>query len=105
MRDAFRDVLCALALTLAPRDACAATVGVWLANQAIGYLLLEYPSERHDRPMGLVLGLSALSATFVGVMPCRPQSRPPPRSLPTGRATAWPRCSPPTSPLSRSTRA
>ena len=54
MRDAFRGVLCALALTLAPRDACAATA-LW----------------------GLVLGLSALSATFVGVMTERvgPQSR------------------------------
>ena len=66
MRDAFRGVLCALALTLAPRDACAATVGVWLANQAIGYLLLEYPRDATTALWGLVLGLSALSATFVG---------------------------------------
>jgi hypothetical protein len=28
--------------------------------------LLEYPPERHDRAMGLVLGLSAFSMTFVG---------------------------------------
>lgn len=51
------------ALTLPLRMALITSMGVWLANQAIGFGLLAYPMTASSLVWGPVLGASALAAT------------------------------------------
>jgi len=53
------------ALTLPPRLALVTAMGVWLGNQAIGFLLLRYPLTPDSLLWGLALGGAALAATAV----------------------------------------
>lgn len=47
------------------RHAVATTIAVWLANQAIGFVLLGYPYTLNAVAWGFVLGAAALAATVV----------------------------------------
>ncbi|HEX2115207.1 MAG TPA: hypothetical protein VHM01_12445, partial [Alphaproteobacteria bacterium] len=49
------------ALTLPSRLALVTTMGVWLGNQAIGFLLLGYPVTANSLLWGLALGGAALA--------------------------------------------
>ena len=51
------------AVTLPLRAALVTSMGVWLANQAIGFGLLAYPMTASSLVWGPVLGASALAAT------------------------------------------
>jgi hypothetical protein len=50
------------ALNMSTRDGLAAVVAVWLANQAIGFLALNYPTDPATFAWGAAIGLSALLA-------------------------------------------
>lgn len=50
------------ALTLPARTALIASLGVWLGNQAVGFLLLDYPLTADSLAWGPVLGASAILA-------------------------------------------
>jgi hypothetical protein len=50
--------------TLPRRDALSLSVGVWLANQAIGFAFLNYPWTWNCLAWGAALGLSAVTATL-----------------------------------------
>ena len=52
--------LCALRFSL--RAGVLAVAGAWLANQAVGYLLLGYPLEAASFGWGGAIGLAALAA-------------------------------------------
>ena len=55
-----------LAAALLPlRHALATTIAVWLANQAIGFVLLGYPYTLNAVAWGFVLGAAALVATVI----------------------------------------
>jgi hypothetical protein len=47
---------------MAPREALFTMLLAWLANQAIGYGLLNYPVDASSIAWGLALGLAALAA-------------------------------------------
>jgi hypothetical protein len=51
------------ALTLDRRTALVAIGGVWLANQAAGYLALGYPLDANSLAWGAMIGLAAVAAT------------------------------------------
>src|SRR5262245_364553 len=53
------------AATLAPAPALAAVWGTWLLNQAMGYVLLDYPISAESMVWGGALGAGALAATLV----------------------------------------
>lgn len=55
------------ALTLPPRLALMTTMGVWLGNQAMGFLLLGYPLTLSAMAWGPVLGGSAILATAAAI--------------------------------------
>lgn len=55
----------AAALTLARRDALALIIAVWVANQAVGFVLLSYPVDATTLAWGAVLGVAAIVATLV----------------------------------------
>lgn len=50
----------ATALTLSRRDALMLMLGVWLANQATGFLFMDYPLDTNTIAWGLALGVTAL---------------------------------------------
>jgi hypothetical protein len=52
------------ACTLLRRDALTVSVGVWLANQVIGYGFLNYPWTWNSLAWGAALGISAVLATL-----------------------------------------
>ena len=54
----------AAACTLPRRDAVMLSLGVWLANQGIGFACLGYPWTWNCAAWGVALGLSAVSATL-----------------------------------------
>lgn len=54
------------ALSLSRRDALLLILLVWLANQLIGFTLLEYPWTASTFAWGAVLGLVAILATLAG---------------------------------------
>ncbi len=56
------------ALTLQRRDALLVTVGVWLANQAVGFGLLHYPTDPTTLIWGVVLGVVTVAATAAAQM-------------------------------------
>jgi len=49
---------------LAPREALLTLLLAWLANQAIGYGLLDYPVDATSIGWGIALGLAAFAALF-----------------------------------------
>jgi len=53
----------AAALTLSRRDALRLTVAVWLANQVLGYAVLQYPWTANSFAWGAVLGAAAILTT------------------------------------------
>jgi hypothetical protein len=53
----------AAALTLSRRDALRLTVAVWLANQVLGYAVLQYPWTANSFGSGAVLGAAAVLTT------------------------------------------
>jgi hypothetical protein len=55
----------AAALTLSRRDALGVTLAVWLANQLVGYLILDYPRTANSFAWGAVLGVTVLMTTLV----------------------------------------
>ena len=55
------------ALTLPARAALITALGVWLGNQAIGFLLLGYPLTANCLAWGPALGGSALLATAAAI--------------------------------------
>lgn len=48
------------AATLSPRHALLATVAAWLVNQAVGYLVLDYPAAASSLAWGAAIGVAAL---------------------------------------------
>lgn len=55
------------ALTLPPRLALVATMGVWLGNQAVGFLMLGYPLTPSALAWGPVLGGAAILAAVAAI--------------------------------------
>jgi hypothetical protein len=55
------------ALTLPPRLALITTMGVWLGNQAVGFLMLGYPLTASALAWGPILGGVAIVATAVAI--------------------------------------
>ncbi len=53
------------ALTMSKRDAFIVTGAVWLANQAVGYGILDYPQTFDSYAWGIAIGLAALFALAV----------------------------------------
>jgi hypothetical protein len=53
------------AMTLPRTDAIRITVALWLANQAIGYGVLEYPRTANSFSWGLAIGAAAVLSTVV----------------------------------------
>jgi hypothetical protein len=56
----------AAALTFSRRDALVLILGVWLANQLVGFALLNYPWTASTLAWGLALGVAAVAATLAG---------------------------------------
>jgi hypothetical protein len=63
----FAAVAAVAALTLPPRAALITALGVWLGNQAVGFLLLGYPLTADSLAWGPVLGASAILATAAAI--------------------------------------
>src|SRR6185503_4400292 len=63
----FAAAAAAAALTLPARAALITALGVWLGNQAIGFLLLGYPLTANGLAWGPALGGSALLATAAAI--------------------------------------
>jgi hypothetical protein len=53
------------ALTMSRRDAFIVTGAVWLANQAVGYGILDYPRTFDSYAWGVAIGLAVLLALVV----------------------------------------
>jgi hypothetical protein len=53
------------ATTLSPRQALACTGGIWLANQVIGFGVLNYPWTAGTLAWGVAIGVSAVAATLI----------------------------------------
>ncbi len=53
------------ALTMSRRDAFIVTGAVWLANQAVGYGILDYPQTFDSYAWGVAIGLTVLLALAV----------------------------------------
>lgn len=62
--------------TLPRRDAVVLVAGVWLANQAVGYLLLGYPTTGDSFAWGGVIGLATVLASMVASVIGRQALRP-----------------------------
>jgi len=56
----------AAALTLSQRDALALLLAVWLANQLVGFTVLDYPWTASTFAWGVALGAVAILATVAG---------------------------------------
>src|SRR5262245_6521485 len=61
----FAGLAVAAAFTLSRRDALGVTLAVWLANQLVGYLILDYPRTANSFAWGAVLGITVLLTTLV----------------------------------------
>ena len=53
------------ALTMSRRDALIVTAAVWLANQAVGYAILDYPQTFDSYAWGVAIGIAVLLALAV----------------------------------------
>lgn len=58
----FAAIAAAALVTLKRRDAIAVVAMTWLGNQAVGYLLLDYPREWDSFAWGAMIGLAAGAA-------------------------------------------
>jgi len=56
----------AAALSLSRRDALLLVILVWLVNQLVGFIFLDYPSTATTFAWGAVLGIIAVLATLAG---------------------------------------
>jgi len=56
----------AAALTLSRQDALVLIVAVWLANQLVGFMLLDYPWTGDTLAWGVALGMVGMLATVAG---------------------------------------
>jgi hypothetical protein len=56
----------AAALSLSRRDALLLVMLVWLANQLVGFIFLDYPWTASTFAWGAVLGIEAILATLAG---------------------------------------
>ena len=56
----------AAALTLSRQDALVLIVAVWLANQLVGFVVLDYPWTASTLEWGVALGAVAILATLAG---------------------------------------
>src|SRR5438067_7513382 len=72
----------AAALTLSRWDALVLVVAVWLANQLVGFLVLDYPWSAATFAWGVALGAVAVLATLAGQQIVR-------RATGTGRAVGY----------------
>jgi hypothetical protein len=63
----FAAVAAVAVLTLPPRLALVTTMGVWLGNQAVGFLMLGYPLTPSALAWGPILGGTAIIATAVAI--------------------------------------
>jgi hypothetical protein len=61
----FAGLAVAAVLTLSRRDALGVTLAAWLANQLVGYLILDYPRTANSVAWGAVLGVTVLLTTLV----------------------------------------
>ena len=59
------------ASTLSRRDAFLVTAAVWLANQAVGYGILDYPRTLDSYAWGVAIGVAALLALFAARVAAR----------------------------------
>jgi NhaP-type Na+/H+ and K+/H+ antiporter len=50
-----------------PGTALVTMASIWLANQAVGVLLLGYPLDAHSVGWGVAIGAAALSATLAAI--------------------------------------
>jgi hypothetical protein len=60
------------ALTLPPRQAAITVVSIWIGNQLIGYLVLDYPVPATSLAWGAVLGVAALGALGIAARMASP---------------------------------
>src|SRR5439155_6897428 len=72
----------AAALTLSQRDALALLLAVWLANQLVGFTVLDYPWTASTFAWGAALGAVAILATLAGQWTAR-------NSMGPGRAVSY----------------
>jgi hypothetical protein len=72
----------AAALTLSRHDALVLIVAVWLANQLVGFTVLDYPWTASTFAWGAALGTVAILATLAGQWTAR-------HSRGTGRAVSY----------------
>src|SRR6266850_8342928 len=72
----------AAALTLSRHDALVLIVAVWLANQLVGFAMLEYPWTASTFAWGAALGAVAILATLAGQWTVR-------HSMGRGRAVGY----------------
>ncbi len=52
----------------APRDAMLSVGLAWIANQAIGYGLLNYPHDANSYNWGLAIGIAALAGGYAAIV-------------------------------------
>lgn len=57
--------------TLAPRMALATILAMWVANQAVGFSLLDYPQTVNTAAWGLAIGVAVLAATAAAALASR----------------------------------
>jgi hypothetical protein len=84
----FAAIAAIAALTLPARLALVATMGVWLGNQAVGFLLLGYPFTASSLAWGPVLGGSAILAAAAAIYVARGLDRADLRRWPAAIAAA-----------------
>jgi hypothetical protein len=65
LRDPFAAFGVLAAMTLSRTDAIRTTVALWMANQIIGYAVLEYPRTLNSFSRGLAIGGAAVLSTIV----------------------------------------
>jgi hypothetical protein len=55
------------ALTLPRKDAILLVAFAWLSNQAVGYLILDYPRSWDSYAWGLAIGIAAFGSLFTSI--------------------------------------
>lgn len=60
----FAAVAALAGLTLARREALATVLALWIGNQAVGFLSLDYPTDANTLGWGLAMGVAALLAVL-----------------------------------------
>lgn len=60
----FAAVAALAAMTLGRREALATVLALWLGNQAVGFLFLDYPWDANTLGWGIAMGVAALAAVL-----------------------------------------